>query len=499
MTETGLLQANGPGAKPCLAHPAALRFLSDLLTNFEARRGELLAARSRFPGDTYQDESPLLSSRSPAVDWQTAETPAELRDRRVSLHTDTDTASLQGAIGSGAANVTVDIEEALPIPGNALALQSRLLDIFDNDEGSATDQRMPLIFGPRALERTEPALLWNGAAAPAALVDAGLFLFLHAARLAERGTTVCLRLSRLQSPAEAAFWRDLIGYAEEHANSQPGAIKIDLGIETVPAVFACDAILGELKERAVALTFDRHACLQSFVRTFPDLPQFVLPDRSELSTAAHFLHSWAMVVIGTAHRRNVSAIGPCATYLPPPEDSESRVLEKLRIDKERHAHDGFDGSAVAHPGLCEITRDVFDRLMPGQHQHHRKREDLRITGADLLQVRKGKITENGLRRNLRICLHGLLAVASGATSLTLDQRRETAASIEFAADQLWQWRRHATGVLDDGRMIDDDLLRSLLDHEQKVTDAPAAALDEARQQLVDHLAAEHLPGELLHK
>ena len=40
-----------------------------------------------------------------------------------------------------------------------------------------------------------------------------------------------------------------------------------------------------------------------------------------------------------------------------------RALNQVRQDKRREVGDGFDGSWVAHPGLVETCREVFDQWL----------------------------------------------------------------------------------------------------------------------------------------
>ena len=74
----------------------------------------------------------------------------------------------------------------------------------------------------------------------------------------------------------------------------------------------------------------------------------------------------------------------------------------MRADKQREAGDGHDGTWVAHPGLVAIAKDVFDAVMTSANQIARKRQDVHVTAADLLDVPEGTITEAGLRQNINV-------------------------------------------------------------------------------------------------
>ena len=80
-------------------------------------------------------------------------------------------------------------------------------------------------------------------------------------------------------------------------------------------------------------------------------------------------------------------------------DVTQQALEKVRLDKEREAGDGFDGSWVAHPDLVEICATAFTHVL-GEHpnQVSRQREDVSVGAKDLLAVASadGSVTRVGV-------------------------------------------------------------------------------------------------------
>lgn len=60
---------------------------------------------------------------------------------------------------------------------------------------------------------------------------------------------------------------------------------------------------------------------------------------------------------------------------------------------------------VAHPALAKIASDIFNEYMPTPNQLFVRREDVKIGPRDLLNMNvPGKITEEGIRKNLAIGL-----------------------------------------------------------------------------------------------
>ena len=82
---------------------------------------------------------------------------------------------------------------------------------------------------------------------------------------------------------------------------------------------------------------------------------------------------------------------------------------------------------------------VFNKNMPTKNQIHIKRNELNITEEQLLELPKGTITENGIRKNINV---GILYVESwlmGVGSAALYNLMEDAATAEISRTQLWLW------------------------------------------------------------
>ena len=106
-------------------------------------------------------------------------------------------------------------------------------------------------------------------------------------------------------------------------------------------------------------------------------------------------------------------MGGMAAQIPIKEIAANEAaFRKSSEDKRREVTDGHDGTWVAHPGLSTCRLGEFDEHMDTPNQIHRKREDVQVTAADLLEVPNGTITEEGLRMN---CSVGVQYIASWLT------------------------------------------------------------------------------------
>src|SRR5690606_11011051 len=192
----------------------------------------------------------------------------------------------------------------------------------------------------------------------------------------------------------------------------------------------------------------------SFIKKFAERPEFVLPDRHEVTMTTHFMRSYSLLCIRTCHRRGAFAMGGMAAQIPIKDDPKAneQALTKVRADKEREANDGHDGTWVAHPGLVPIAREVFDRVMQSPNQVHKLRKDVNVTAQDLLTVPQGKITYAGLYNNVSVALQYMAAWLAGNGCVPINNLMEDAATAEISRAQLWQWIRHSA-ALDDGRKV----------------------------------------------
>ncbi len=145
------------------------------------------------------------------------------------------------------------------------------------------------------------------------------------------------------------------------------------------------------------------------------------------------------------------------------------------LEETREIREATDGTWVAHPGLVEVTKAEFDRLMPGPNQLGKLREDVRVTAKDLLELPGGTITEAGLRTNISVAIQYMAAWLSGTGSVPINHLMEDAATAEISRTQIWHWVHHPRGVLDDGRKVTIELFRSIEKEElQKIKNAVGA-------------------------
>jgi malate synthase len=223
-----------------------------------------------------------------------------------------------------------------------------------------------------------------------------------------------------------------------------------------------DEILYELREHSAGLNCGRWDYIFSFIKKFRNRPDFVLPNRAEVTMDRHFLNSYVLLLIETCHRRHIHAMGGMAAQIPIKNDpvANERALDKVRQDKLREVRLGHDGTWVAHPGLVPIAKQVFDEYMKTPNQIE-KRPSTQITAQDLLKVPQGTITEDGLRWNIDVGIQYLAAWLRGNGCVPIYNLMEDAATAEICRSQVWQWVRH-NARLNDGREVTAGLVRQTI-------------------------------------
>ena len=243
-----------------------------------------------------------------------------------------------------------------------------------------------------------------------------------------------------------------------------GTIKATVLIETILAAFEMDEILHELRDHCVGLNCGRWDYIFSIIKKFRSHPEFVMPDRAQVTMTTHAMRSYSLLAIKTCHRRGAFAMGGMAAQIPIKSDPAANevAIQKVRDDKEREAADGHDGTWVAHPGLVPIAMEIFDAKMHGPNQLNRKRDDVQVTAEDLLTVPEGPITEQGLRINVNVGLRYLESWLRGTGCVPIFNLMEDAATCEISRTQIWQWIHHPKGKL--GRRPQDHGRAVPLDH-----------------------------------
>jgi malate synthase len=468
-----------PGFERVLSREA-LAFIVGLQRRFGAERERLLALRVERQKRLDSGEKPDLLPDTRAIrdaDWTVAPLPKDILDRRVEITGPVDRKMIINALNSGASVFMADFEDAsTPTWLNMVEGQYNLADAVrrnidftdpqTNRQYRLNDKTAVLFVRPRGWHLAEAHVLVDGKPMSGSLFDFGLYFFHNAKELLARGSGPYFYLPKLESHLEARLWNAVFVHAQQALGIANGSIKATVLIETILATFEMDEILFELKDHSAGLNCGRWDYIFSFIKKFREQDWAILPDRAQVGMTTHFLRSYSQLVIKTCHRRNVHAMGGMAAQIPIKSDAAAneQAMERVRADKKREAGDGHDGTWVAHPGLVEIAKAEFDAVMKGANQIARKRQDVHVSPADLLQVPTGTKTEAGLRQNVAVGILYVEAWLRGIGCVPLFNLMEDAATAEISRAQVWQWVRHGQ-KLEDGRAITKEYVRQVVGEE----------------------------------
>jgi malate synthase len=483
--------------------PEALEFLGGLHDAFAARRDELLDARGKRREEAKRTGKLDFLPETREIresEWQVAVAPADLRDRRVEITGPTDRKMTINALNSGAKVWLADLEDAnTPHWANVVSGQINLHDAVRGTVELSTPEgkhyalredveRATIVVRPRGWHLDERNLQIGGRQAVGALVDFGLHFFHNAKALLAKGSGPYFYLPKIESHLEARLWNDVFTYAEKTLGVTHGTVRATVLIETIPAAFEMEEILYELREHASGLNAGRWDYLFSIIKYFRDAGEkFVLPDRNSVTMTAPFMRAYTELLVRTCHKRGAFAIGGMAAFIPNRNDPEvtAKALDKVRDDKSREARDGFDGSWVAHPGMVDICREEFDKVLGDKpNQLERTRDEVSVTADQLLDVSsaEGGATATGLRAAIDVGIRYIASWLSGNGAAAIHNLMEDAATAEISRSQVWQWVHNGT-VLDTGEKVSEELVRKVI--------------GEARGELSEVIAAEFL-GEAVH-
>lgn len=456
----------------------SLIFLNVLHQNFNSKRIELLKNRETQQELFDKGHYPKFPKETESIrkaEWTAAPIPEKLLDRRVEITGPVDRKMVINALNSGAKIFMADFEDSCsPTFENLMEGQQNLIDALRKtitlEQNGKTyklnDAIATLLVRPRGLHLEEKNIKVNDENLSGSLIDFGLYFFHNVVELQKQNLGVYLYLPKIEHYTEARWWNEVFEFAQNYFKVPVGTIKATVLIETITASFQLDEIIYELKNHIAGLNCGRWDYIFSYIKKLKSHPDFMVPDRDQVTMTSPFMSAYSLRVIQVCHKRNILAIGGMAAQIPIKNDEEANKIafEKVKADKEREVKNGHDGTWVAHPGLVSLAMKVFDENMPTKNQMHIKRGELNITEEKLLELPKGTITENGVRKNINVGILYLESWLNGTGAAALYNLMEDAATAEISKAQLWLWLKKEV-KLDNGILVSKTLYEKIIQEE----------------------------------
>lgn len=495
-------------AENIILTPEAVSFLIKLHEKFNAKRLELLELRKKRQKQIDEGEDPqFLTSTAHIKDdpsWKVASTPDDLQKRWVEITGPTERKMLINALNSGADVFMADFEDAnSPTWKNMIEGQQNLIEAiagtiaFTSPEGKQyklNPKTAVLMVRPRGWHLEESHFQVHGKAISGSLFDFGLYFFHNAHTLIKKGSGPYFYLPKMENHLEARLWNEVFVFAQKELVIPNGTIRATVLLETILAAFEMEEILYELREHSAGLNAGRWDYIFSIIKKFHTRADFVFPDRAQITMTVPFMRAYTQLLIQTCHRRGAHAIGGMAAFIPSRSDPavNETAIQKVREDKVRESTDGFDGTWVAHPDLVAISREIFEKNLQGKPNQKDKIPSVKVT-ADELQnftIPDGRITENGMTKNISIALQYIYAWLSGTGAAAIYNLMEDAATAEISRAQLWQWLHHPKAALKLGLEINSGLYQLVVDQEVQKIASSSGKIDQERLKLSKKLLDE---------
>ena len=225
-------------------------------------------------------------------------------------------------------------------------------------------------------------------------------------------------------------------------------------------------ILYELRERSAALNAGRWDYIFSAIKRFRTRPEFVLPDRVEVTMTVPFMRAYTELLVKTCHAPRRPRDGrhgradPLAARTPRPPRRRWRRWPRTRPARPTTASTG-PGSPT--PTRWTTAMEQFGNVLGDRaHQLDKQRDDVEVGAAELLDIPStpGSVTEQGLRSNVNVGIQYISSWLRGNGAAGIYGLMEDAATAEISRGQVWQWIRHGV-ELDDGRTVTPELVREL--------------------------------------
>lgn len=464
-----------------LLTPQVVAWIAQLHRLLEPERRRLLAARRQRQTAYDAGELPTyLPQDSVAVegDWQVAETPADLQCRRVEITGPVHDPKLvinmlsRNAQGHRADTAMLDFEDSMqPTWENVLHGLDNVrravdgtLQFTKRGRGGQPDtvyrldpnDQAALMVRVRGLHLLEQHVQVDGQPVCGGLFDLAVTLAHNGADLVAQGRTPKYYVPKCEHPEEARWWNRLFVVAQEALGLPPGTLRATFLIETLPAAFAMEEILYEIRHHAAALNVGRWDKIFSDIKVLKSHPDRLLADRASIGLERPWMRAYAVRLVQICHRRGALALGGMAAFTPG-HDAARRAEQTAKViaDKELEASLGHDGCWISHPYFLAAAFSAFPRT------HQRDVLHLDVDPyPDLLPRATPPHTIDGLRTNVRVGIAYMEGWRRGQGCIAWDDLMEDLATLEIARAQTWQWCRHRLR-LDDGTEVHPNLVRRI--------------------------------------
>ena len=455
----------------------AIKFLISLHESFGFEREKIIQQRQDIQNNLDDGWNPSFLNETIDIresNWKAVKPPSALLDRRVEITGPVDRKMIINGMNSGANVFMADFEDSCsPTWNNIISGQKNLLDavsgsisLEDKAKGKfykLNDNPAVLIVRPRGLHLEEYHFQINQKSISASLFDFGIFFYHNAKTLSKSGLGPFFYIPKIESYKEARLWNKIIKFSENYLGLESGTTRVTVLIETILAGYQMNEIIFELKDYIAGLNCGRWDYIFSKIKKFKSRRDFIFPNRSLVTMDTKYLSLYSKLLIQTCHSRGIHAMGGMAAQIPIKDnpDANNLAINKVKLDKDREAKDGHDGTWVAHPGLVPIALKSFNNLMPEKNQIDKPLNFSLDDSVELMGTPPGEITYNGLEQNIQVGIKYIAAWLTGIGCVPINNLMEDAATAEISRAQIWQWIKHSAKT-SEGEIISSELVNRII-------------------------------------
>ena len=467
--------------------PACVEFLHELNNRCSSDYEECLELRKKvFDRRKYGFRSDTESIRN--GDWVVDKSNFNdnLNNRHVEITGPANSKRMViNAFNSGASGYMLDLEDSMsPSWENVInghdniyhAIRKTIYDAkYDNDgnilkEYTINHGPLPTFFvRSRGLHMREYNVLDdNKNPISATIFDIGTHLFNNGWYLHKNYMGPYLYTPKLESYEDAQLINKIISESQKMLELPNGTTKTTVLIETFPAIFQTHEIIYALKDHIAGLNCGRWDYLFSMIKCLRS--KTILPDKNILTMDKPFLNAYVQQIVSSCHSRGIHAMGGMSAFIPTNNKEENKaILEKINNDKLLEIERGCDGAWVAHPGLVDSMKSVFqDNLQADNQIHKNTTADLRENHFVNIGDNYNQYSFNVLQNNINISLQYISAWLSGNGAVALNNLMEDLATAEISVHQIRQWYKSSIFDLNKEKLdtIIDEEYQNVLNNNQ---------------------------------
>ena len=141
-----------------------------------------------------------------------------------------------------------------------------------------------------------------------------------------------------------------------------------------------EEIIHELRDHMAGLNAGRWDYMFSAIKKFHHDPDFLWPDRSQVTMTVPMMRAYTELMVRTCHKRGAHAVGGMTAFIPSRKDAEvnsskvttdmirTMIPEELEVIRKGHGAAYHEESTLQATKLFEslVTSDTFEEFLTTQ-------------------------------------------------------------------------------------------------------------------------------------